>query len=226
MNAVAPFIPELFGGRQTARSIPVVAMVLLVGFFVIHMLMILAAGCTGSTDQTVTSAAAALTTAQCTFEGFDGAAKACFETFATCRAAEGAVEADCRTALDACLPGPPAGSHAGHGAPGEGQCGGGGHGHGGPDGGLPPPPGGHGGKGGPRGEGGGRPPPFAVDSAELTACRDAYAACVAADATAEAACRDTERTCAKAVFVAQFEAKCAEATTQCGLPAADAEACA
>jgi thiosulfate reductase cytochrome b subunit len=44
MNAALPFIPELFGGRQTARTIHFAVMLLLVGFFVIHMLMIVAAG--------------------------------------------------------------------------------------------------------------------------------------------------------------------------------------
>jgi len=44
MNAVVPFLADLLGGRQTARTIHFVTMVLLVGFFVIHMLMILAAG--------------------------------------------------------------------------------------------------------------------------------------------------------------------------------------
>lgn len=43
-NALMPWLPEVLGGRQTARTIHFVAMVLLVGFFVIHMLMILAAG--------------------------------------------------------------------------------------------------------------------------------------------------------------------------------------
>lgn len=43
-NAMLPFLPELLGGRQTARTIHFVAMVLLVGFFVIHILMIVAAG--------------------------------------------------------------------------------------------------------------------------------------------------------------------------------------
>ena len=38
------WIAELLGGRQTARTIHFAAMVLLVGFFIIHMLMILAAG--------------------------------------------------------------------------------------------------------------------------------------------------------------------------------------
>ena len=43
-NAIAPWLLDLFGGRQTARTLHFVTMVLLVGFFVIHMLMILAAG--------------------------------------------------------------------------------------------------------------------------------------------------------------------------------------
>ncbi len=43
-NAITPWLPDLLGGRQTARTVHFVAMVLLVGFFVIHMLMILAAG--------------------------------------------------------------------------------------------------------------------------------------------------------------------------------------
>ncbi len=43
-NAFMPFLNDLLGGRQTARTIHFIAMALLVGFFVIHMLMILAAG--------------------------------------------------------------------------------------------------------------------------------------------------------------------------------------
>ena len=43
-NAVVPFLNDLLGGRQTARTIHFTAMFLLVAFFVIHMLMILAAG--------------------------------------------------------------------------------------------------------------------------------------------------------------------------------------
>ncbi|MDH4984892.1 cytochrome b/b6 domain-containing protein [Aminobacter anthyllidis] len=44
MNAAVPFLADLLGGRQTARTIHFVTMVLLVGFFIVHMLMILAAG--------------------------------------------------------------------------------------------------------------------------------------------------------------------------------------
>jgi thiosulfate reductase cytochrome b subunit len=43
-NAAAPWLPELFGGRQTARTIHFAAMLLLVGFFVVHIVMVLAAG--------------------------------------------------------------------------------------------------------------------------------------------------------------------------------------
>ncbi|MEI5682498.1 cytochrome b/b6 domain-containing protein [Mesorhizobium sp. CCNWLW179-1] len=44
MNAVIPFLADAFGGRQTARTIHFGMMLLLVGFFIVHMLMILAAG--------------------------------------------------------------------------------------------------------------------------------------------------------------------------------------
>jgi thiosulfate reductase cytochrome b subunit len=44
MNAVLPWLPELFGGRQTARTIHFIVMSLLVTFFVVHMAMILLAG--------------------------------------------------------------------------------------------------------------------------------------------------------------------------------------
>lgn len=44
MNAAVPFLADALGGRQTARTIHFVAMLLLVGFFVIHLAMILAAG--------------------------------------------------------------------------------------------------------------------------------------------------------------------------------------
>jgi thiosulfate reductase cytochrome b subunit len=43
-NAALPWLPDLFGGRQTARTIHFVVMLLLVGFFLIHILMILLAG--------------------------------------------------------------------------------------------------------------------------------------------------------------------------------------
>lgn len=43
-NAAAPWLVEILGGRQTARTIHFAVMLLLVGFFVIHMLMVLAAG--------------------------------------------------------------------------------------------------------------------------------------------------------------------------------------
>lgn len=43
-NAAAPWLTEVFGGRQTARTVHFVAMLALVGFFLVHMLMILAAG--------------------------------------------------------------------------------------------------------------------------------------------------------------------------------------
>lgn len=44
MNAAVPFLADMLGGRQTARTIHFAVMLLLVGFFLIHMLMIVAAG--------------------------------------------------------------------------------------------------------------------------------------------------------------------------------------
>jgi thiosulfate reductase cytochrome b subunit len=43
-NAALPFLPEILGGRQTARTIHFVVMALLVAFFVIHILMVVLAG--------------------------------------------------------------------------------------------------------------------------------------------------------------------------------------
>lgn len=44
MNAAWPFLVDLFGGRQTARTLHFVAMLLIVGFFFIHIAMVLLAG--------------------------------------------------------------------------------------------------------------------------------------------------------------------------------------
>lgn len=44
VNAAAPWLLDLFGGRQTARTLHFAAMLALVGFFLVHMAMILAAG--------------------------------------------------------------------------------------------------------------------------------------------------------------------------------------
>ena len=43
-NAAAPWLVDIFGGRQTARTIHFLTMVALVGFFLVHMAMILLAG--------------------------------------------------------------------------------------------------------------------------------------------------------------------------------------
>jgi thiosulfate reductase cytochrome b subunit len=43
-NAAAPLLLDLFGGRQTARTIHFLTMVALIGFFAVHMAMILLAG--------------------------------------------------------------------------------------------------------------------------------------------------------------------------------------
>jgi thiosulfate reductase cytochrome b subunit len=44
MNAAFPWLLDLFGGRQTARTIHFIVMLTLVAFFIIHILMVLAAG--------------------------------------------------------------------------------------------------------------------------------------------------------------------------------------
>jgi thiosulfate reductase cytochrome b subunit len=44
MNSVLPWLPELVGGRQSARTLHFAVMALLVLFFVVHMAMILLAG--------------------------------------------------------------------------------------------------------------------------------------------------------------------------------------
>lgn len=44
VNASAPWMLDLFGGRQTARTIHFVVMLLLVAFFVVHVIMVIAAG--------------------------------------------------------------------------------------------------------------------------------------------------------------------------------------
>jgi thiosulfate reductase cytochrome b subunit len=43
-NAAAPWLLDIFGGRQTARTIHFLTMLALVGFFAVHMAMILLAG--------------------------------------------------------------------------------------------------------------------------------------------------------------------------------------
>jgi thiosulfate reductase cytochrome b subunit len=44
MNAAWPWLLDVFGGRQTARTIHFAVMVLLVLFFVVHIAMVLLAG--------------------------------------------------------------------------------------------------------------------------------------------------------------------------------------
>lgn len=44
MNAALPWLPELFGGRQSARTVHFVGMAMLVLFVIVHVVMVLAAG--------------------------------------------------------------------------------------------------------------------------------------------------------------------------------------
>jgi thiosulfate reductase cytochrome b subunit len=44
LNAAFPFLLDIFGGRQSARSIHFICAILIVGFFLIHILMVILAG--------------------------------------------------------------------------------------------------------------------------------------------------------------------------------------
>jgi thiosulfate reductase cytochrome b subunit len=44
MDAAWPWLLDIFGGRQTARTIHFIVMVLLVLFFVVHIVMVVLAG--------------------------------------------------------------------------------------------------------------------------------------------------------------------------------------
>ena len=44
MNAAWPWLLDIFGGRQTARTIHFVAMLAFVAFFVVHIIMVVLAG--------------------------------------------------------------------------------------------------------------------------------------------------------------------------------------
>ena len=44
VDAAVPWLTEIFGGRQTARTVHFLGMLLLVSFFVVHILMVFAAG--------------------------------------------------------------------------------------------------------------------------------------------------------------------------------------
>ncbi|MEL7154532.1 MAG: hypothetical protein AAFN51_12220, partial [Pseudomonadota bacterium] len=43
-NAALPWLTDVFGGRQTARTLHFVGMALLFAFFIVHMAMIVLAG--------------------------------------------------------------------------------------------------------------------------------------------------------------------------------------
>ncbi|MBL8933076.1 MAG: hypothetical protein JNM69_00895 [Archangium sp.] len=182
----------------------------------------------------VATETSALVTAQCDAQSSRAAVDACFTTFEACKTAEGAVEADCRTALDACLPaGVPKHARRGHGG-GDGGCPGMGGGEGGrPEGGpgglaglFGPPRGGHdggaGGRGGHggRGHGGGGRGPVGIDDAAVQACQATAQSCIAAG-TDEQTCRDAARTCIHDAFAASFATRCQELADACAASGED-----
>jgi hypothetical protein len=174
----------------------------------------------------VASESAALLAAQCDAQASNAAVDTCFETFRTCVAQSGAIEADCRAALDGCLPErlPRRGPPPGHGDR-DGGCRGGDEGRpeGGPPGGLFGPPPGDRPDGGARGPGGRRPHgrgqgshrgPIGLDDAAVQACQSTAQACIAAG-TAEQTCRDTARTCVHDAMSAAFSDRCQELEAAC-----------
>ena len=175
------------------------------------------AACGTEAGVDVASETAALATAECDAQAAGVAVGACFATFKSCKAAAGAVEADCRAALDACLP---------EGLPQRARHGGGCHADGGrPEGGPrglfgPPRPSadggvrGHGGRGGHRGHGEGPRGSIGLDDAAVQACRATSEACVAGGGD-EQACRDTARACIHEAFATAFAARCDELTAAC-----------
>lgn len=54
MDAAWPWLIEIFGGRQSARSIHFIAMVLLVGFIIIHLTLVILAGPVGEVMSMIT----------------------------------------------------------------------------------------------------------------------------------------------------------------------------
>ncbi|MER2562498.1 MAG: hypothetical protein ABTQ32_17370 [Myxococcaceae bacterium] len=180
----------------------------------------------------VATETSALVTAQCDAQSSRAAVDTCFTTFEACKTAEGAVEADCRTALDTCLPeGVPHRARRGHGG-GDGGCHGGGEGRpegGRPEGGRPEglgglfaaPRGGHdGGVGGHGGRGRGGRGPVGIDDATVQACRATADSCIAAG-TAEQTCRDAARTCIHDAFAASFATRCQELADACAASGED-----
>lgn len=185
------------------------------------------------TDTLVDAAAetSALVTAQCDAQGNRAAVESCFAAFETCKSAEGADLAACKTTLDSCLPerlprrGPPPGHDA------DGGCRGGeGHGHRGPPPGVEglrgPPPGGldggpgRGGRGRGEGRGGGRGP-VRPDDAAVQACQASVQSCVDAGTDAQT-CRESARGCFHDALAAAFEGRCQELSAACAAtPGAD-----
>jgi len=189
----------------------------------------------GTDTLDVATETSALITAQCDAQTSRAAVDTCFETFRTCKEAAGAVEADCRAALDTCLP---------EGVPQRARHGGGCHADGGRPEGRPPhgPPGGPGlfgpppgADGGMRGPGAGRPPhggpgrggprgSVGVDDAAAEACHTTARACVEGGGDRQT-CGDAARTCVHDAFAAAFAARCDELTAACAAnPLPDCEA--
>lgn len=181
------------------------------------LVVVLLPACGVDTLVDVASESSALITAQCDAQASNAAVDGCFDTFRTCKVQRGAVEADCRAALETCLPeGLP--RHRPH-RDADGGCEGDREG---PPSGLRGPPPGDRPDGGARGPGGrrhGRGPgghrgPIGLDDAAAQQCQSTVQACVAAG-TDEATCRDAARSCVHDALSAAFTARCEELEAAC-----------
>ncbi|MCA2981701.1 MAG: hypothetical protein INH41_01505 [Myxococcaceae bacterium] len=176
--------------------------------------------CGLDTSVDVATESSSLLAAQCDAQASGGAVGGCFDAFRACRSQAGAVEADCRAALAACLPEGLPRSDRGHsdggcrGAPGsDGRPEGGPAGDGmGPLTGERPERGGR----GRRGHGGGRGPrgPVGLDDAAVQQCQAAARSCLDAG-TDEASCRDAAHACIRDALGAAFTARCQELEAAC-----------
>ena len=54
MNAAWPWLLDVFGGRQSARSIHFIAMALLTGFIIVHLTLVILAGAVGEVMSMIT----------------------------------------------------------------------------------------------------------------------------------------------------------------------------
>lgn len=155
------------------------------------------AACSGDSDaDPATTTTTALESAQCTFKRSRGTEDTCFATYASCTAAANADAAACRTALQACLPKPPAQATS---SSDNGRGRGGDHDR-------------DGDHGGGRGD---RSPHPTPDQSVVAACRTALDACLAAQKGDQTPCFVNHNKCVDEAFRAAFQAECDSSIARC-----------